>query len=349
MEKISVIVPVFNAHDYLERCLLSIVNQSYSNLEIILIDDCSFDGSEKICDSFFATYKNIRVIHLKHNRGVSYARNVGVSLSTAKYISFVDSDDYLDPDYFQTLSNDIDNDLVIGKIIYDYGNYKLLLIEKQISQLKNNISPYYFLISDDRRNIGNRVETDRIFGSVCRSLFKKEIIDKNRLTFNDQVVFGEDLLFMLSYVELVNSLAVTEATYYYSVNPFSVTNSLYNGYVEDYISKYKSFFDNLINFIRGSRKICTKKSLIDFQKMSFCIGFVINEMILSGTGDYSKIKSFFKRDNGEYLHFKISSIKSLQKVPPKRFVLLFLIKNKFWFILNLIWKKKRVSKYGSFD
>ena len=93
-EKISVIVPIYKVERYLNRCIKSIVNQTYSNLEIILVDDGSPDRCGFICDKWMATDKRIKVIH-KKNGGLSSARNKGIELSTGKYIMFIDSDDYL--------------------------------------------------------------------------------------------------------------------------------------------------------------------------------------------------------------------------------------------------------------
>ena len=92
MEKISVIIPVFNVEKYLNECIHSVLNQTYKNLEIILVDDGSLDNSGKMCDDFAKQDSRIVVIH-KTNGGLSSARNVGIEISTGAYLSFVDSDD----------------------------------------------------------------------------------------------------------------------------------------------------------------------------------------------------------------------------------------------------------------
>ena len=95
MKKVSVIVPVYNVENYLEECVNSILNQTYENLEIILVDDGSTDNCPQICDDWAKKDKRIKVIH-KANGGVSSARNVGLDNATGEYIGFVDSDDYID-------------------------------------------------------------------------------------------------------------------------------------------------------------------------------------------------------------------------------------------------------------
>ena len=103
---ISVIVPVYNAEKYLKECIRSILNQTIQNLELILVNDGSTDGSGYICDEYINKDNRIKVIH-KENGGVSSARNMGISEATGEYFTFVDSDDYLEPNALEILYNDI--------------------------------------------------------------------------------------------------------------------------------------------------------------------------------------------------------------------------------------------------
>ena len=99
---ISIIVPVYNVKDYVEKCLDSICGQSYTNLEIIVVDDGSTDGSGKICDAYASKDRRIKVIHRK-NGGLSAARNEGLDAATGEFLGFVDSDDWIDLDMFKFL------------------------------------------------------------------------------------------------------------------------------------------------------------------------------------------------------------------------------------------------------
>ena len=99
---ISIIVPVYKAEKYLSRCVDSILGQTYKDLEVILVDDGSPDGSGVLCDAYAAKDSRVRVIH-KENGGVSTARNVGLDAAGGDYISFVDSDDYVDPDMYEKM------------------------------------------------------------------------------------------------------------------------------------------------------------------------------------------------------------------------------------------------------
>ena len=101
-ELISIIIPVYNVIDYLDRCILSVMNQSYTNLEIIIVDDGSTDGSGELCDEYQRRDKRIKVLH-KKNEGLSSARNCGLDIATGSYIGFVDSDDYIMQDMYESL------------------------------------------------------------------------------------------------------------------------------------------------------------------------------------------------------------------------------------------------------
>ena len=106
MEKISIIIPVYNVEKYLKTCLDSVINQTYQNLEIILVNDGSTDNSGKICEEYKRTNSRIILIH-KKNEGLSAARNTGLGIATGEYISFLDSDDYISNDMLETLYNSL--------------------------------------------------------------------------------------------------------------------------------------------------------------------------------------------------------------------------------------------------
>ena len=126
MEKISIIIPIYNVKEYLKRCVDSVLNQSYKNIEVILIDDGSTDGSEKICDEYAKKDKRVVVVHQK-NSGVSASRNKGIELATGKYIGFVDSDDYIHKDMFEKLYNS----LISTSSSISMCNYQLLDVDEK--------------------------------------------------------------------------------------------------------------------------------------------------------------------------------------------------------------------------
>ena len=124
MDKISVIIPVYNTEKFLRQCLGSIVNQTYKNLEILIVDDGSPDRSDAVYQEFALQDNRIKIIKQK-NSGISVARNAGLKLASGKWVHFVDSDDYLDIDYYEKMMNaqhNINPDIIAGGVISQNSN-----------------------------------------------------------------------------------------------------------------------------------------------------------------------------------------------------------------------------------
>lgn len=166
---ISVIVPIYNVEKYLEQCIESITNQSYTNLEIILVDDSSPDNCPAICDDWAKKDNRIRVIH-KDNGGLSSARNAGITVATGKYITFVDSDDYIEPDMYEKLINimyQTSSDIVSCKLrfVYDAGSYSVSSEDSCELTEYNSEEALSALIDDKLRQV------------VWNKLYKTELIN----------------------------------------------------------------------------------------------------------------------------------------------------------------------------
>lgn len=132
---ITIVIPVYNVKDYLHKCVNSVINQTYTNLEIILVNDGSPDSCGQICDEYGKVDSRIKVIH-KSNGGLSDARNAGINIANGRYISFIDSDDYVDPDYIEFLYNQVfkyKTSIAIcsHRVLYDTGK----IIEKQTNEV----------------------------------------------------------------------------------------------------------------------------------------------------------------------------------------------------------------------
>ena len=172
MVQISVIIPVYNAERYLSACLDSVIEQSYKNLDIILIDDGSTDNSGKICDEYSIKDKRIKVIH-KKNEGVSVARNTGLDVATGKWISFVDSDDIIETDLYQNIISELEKnnpDLFIFNF-YTNNEKNMLYSREEIIQdreIINNIKEKIIYPAFDK-------ETPRIYSFVWNTIFEDGI------------------------------------------------------------------------------------------------------------------------------------------------------------------------------
>lgn len=182
MDKISVIVPVYNVKKYIHKCVDSIINQTYKNLEIILVDDGSLDNCGKICDEYAKKDNRIRVIH-KENGGLSSARNAGLEVATGEFIGFIDSDDFIAPEMYETLYNSIKTDgtdLAVCKIAWvengkirceEDGTHTVIGFEEFVGVRNYNVSACNRLYKKDLwKNIRFPV------GRICEDAFVEHLI-----------------------------------------------------------------------------------------------------------------------------------------------------------------------------
>lgn len=236
--KISVIVPVYKVEKYLDRCVESIVNQTYKNLEIILVDDGSPDNCPAMCDAWIEKDERIRVIH-KENGGVSSARNKGIDAATGDYIGFVDSDDWIEPDMYEyLLSNATKYDAEISKCGYF------------LSKSKEEHTP----IGEDNEAFFSRnsIEMRRKFissnenVSTCDSIYKKRLFDYYK--FNDNLRIAEDWLLNYQFSTVANAIVITNKhLYHYFSNIDSVTHEYSVDKLMDNIHVVEYFWNHEIN------------------------------------------------------------------------------------------------------
>lgn len=204
MNKISIIVPVYNTQDHLRKCIDSIREQSYENLEIIIVDDGSTDNSLNIMKELQALDNRI-VVLTQENKGVSAARNYGLKVATGKFIQFVDSDDFLDPDCCLKMVSAIkEYDLCVCGMQEVEGN--IVIKQKKMRTLK--ISNNQSMKSD----IFECLKADLLHSPVNK-LFRKELID---FFYQEDVPMGEDILFNMDYLEKCKSaIFLPECLYTY--------------------------------------------------------------------------------------------------------------------------------------
>lgn len=217
MELISIIVPIYNVEKYLEDCLISIINQTYINLEIILIDDGSTDNCGKICDEYSQKDKRIIVKH-KKNGGVSSARNAGLEIAKGKYIGFVDPDDWITADMYEVLYNNIKKynaNISVCRHKIQTGRDVNNKIENKDSEdiifLNSQQSMRYMLSYQDGYACG-----------PCNKLYRREILKK----FNDKYSIGEDLLVNFEIYYNKNNVTVFDnnVKYFYYLREDSACN-----------------------------------------------------------------------------------------------------------------------------
>jgi len=217
--KVSIIVPIFNVENYLGRCIDSILNQSYNNLELILVNDASTDGSKDICDRYKEKHENVKVIHRPKSGGsASKARNDGLNMATGNYVAFVDSDDWIHPKMVETLLKVLtENKTKVAECdIYETDHYEIITLSEDLKQhitIENRLDAFKRIINSQRF-------------SVCVRLYEYDLIKDIRFPEN---VISEDVYFTLELIKRLDNLVrIDLPLYYYYMTPNSVTRKTYS-------------------------------------------------------------------------------------------------------------------------
>lgn len=218
--KISVIVPVYKVENYIDRCIDSIVNQTFEDIEIILVDDKSPDGSPQKCDEWAKRDSRIKVIHKSTNEGLGFARNTGLQNATGEYVTFIDSDDWIDLNMYAdlyALCQQHNADIVYSglKRIDDSGNISFLPHPKEQSIYQG--SDVQTVLLPNIIASEPHIKEDRLIQvSVDTCLFRKSIIDSWNIRFHsEREIISEDLFFHIDYLPHVCSAIVSPKHYYF--------------------------------------------------------------------------------------------------------------------------------------
>lgn len=210
MDKISIVVAVFNAEKTINKCVDSLLNQTYDNTEIILVNDCSQDESLKICNEYALQNINVKVVNNPQNLGVSATRNNGIDVASGRYICFVDSDDYVENNYLERLhyyAEKYNTVPICGFMYHDEFNHK-----KPVA--------YQWSGGDEIVSLGEafRLNRELYLTALWNKLFLLEPIKKYCIKFDTAINIGEDLRFSVEYFEkcnLIEVYAFTEPLYHY--------------------------------------------------------------------------------------------------------------------------------------
>lgn len=240
---VSVIVPIYKTEDYLDQCIRSIVGQSYSNLEIILVDDGSPDGCPAMCDSWAKRDSRIKVIH-KPNSGVGDARNAGISMAEGKYLTFADSDDYLEPDAIrimagyaqqyqaQCVAGGFKRLLRDGSFIEKAAAAKVKFCDDR-QKVEENI--LYRLIGAEYKSISPLSQ------SACVKLYDRQLLAENEVKFLPiREIGSEDFYFNICFFEHVEKAVIIPETFYvYRDNGTSCSNTYQAERLESFLRLYR--------------------------------------------------------------------------------------------------------------
>ncbi len=329
-QKISIIIPVYKVEKYLSKCLDSIINQTYKNLEIILIDDGSPDECPKICDDYAKKDDRIKVLHLK-NGGVSNARNKGLEVASGDFVTFVDSDDHICETMYEKLlskQQETDADLVFARFKYeDEITGEIINVNetsmKDFCETRDIV--YFYNHTTNNTKVGdNIVINNNVMCNIWRCLFKKTAISNVR--FTKGITFMEDVVFLSDILKNKDKkLAfVDEYLYYYLIRSTSAVRN-----------RAKNVVENSKNYLAAMHKILKGS---DFEKYLpaleyFCYGeCVLAKYTQNINLDLKEVKSWASKKN--FIENKKITYGKKQKIK------YFLIRNKLFLALRIIYKLK---------
>lgn len=264
--KVSIIMPVYNKERYLEKSITSILNQTYKDFELVIINDGSTDNSAKICYKFQREDLRIKVIDIENN-GVSNARNIGLSEVTGEYIQFIDADDYIDKNMIE--------DLVVLSKKY---NIDIIITSLKSVNLKSNIItevllPFEGIVNIDEMmsNFAKVQHETGLYGCISNKFIKKSIIDKYNLRFNNELWLAEDLDFYLKLYNYIENVYFCNKSYYYYVQETDNSSTICTK-KHDYLKQ--------IEIILKEKKLLMLKNALNENNL-FIVNTVITNFIIS--------------------------------------------------------------------
>lgn len=230
MEIISIVIPIYNVEKYLKRCLDSIESQTYNNIEIILVNDGSKDNSLNICKEYQKKDKRIKIID-KVNEGVSVARNAGLEASSGQFIGFVDPDDWIEPNMYESMYRTI-NDYNCNIAFCNYSKDKKISNLSKTFKFKKNVLGKLDIIDNLMSNmIGIEDIIPKyynVMGCVWRCLYKKEFIDKYKIRFKPGITIMEDLVFTIEALIYCDKVCIDHNVLYHYMQNKSSSLHAYN-------------------------------------------------------------------------------------------------------------------------
>lgn len=246
--KVSIIVPVYNCETTISRCVNSVLNQTYNNIELILINDGSKDSSDYICKNFLKRHSNIIYYH-QENAGAAAARNIGITHATGKYIMFLDADDYLDCTIVERLAACLDNDEQLDVVACSYITVET---QKKEYMFKEGINastfeekePFFLQLMD--YTYGHNKESSTAIGVPWGKLFRKALLDDKNILFDNSLPRMQDNIFIMEVFYYADKIKyIPENLYYYSVghiNSYANINYAPTIYIS-VLKKRTSFFN----------------------------------------------------------------------------------------------------------
>lgn len=255
-ELVSIIIPAYNCEKYIEACLNSVFNQTYENIEVVVVDDGSTDRTLDICMDLKNKYPEM-ILKTQDNKGVSSARNAGMESSKGEYVCFVDADDYIPSNYIYDLiqNKDENDDLVCCK-------YKM--IEKDDGEKGDSKSTEVKRISKNDL-LSELLLGSKILGTPWAKLFKRSIINENNIFFDEGLKVCEDLFFCIQYaIKTDNNAYITKPAYYYRKNDGSFNAKMQKQWDDIYLQRI-SVCERIEKIVNDSDSPSSVKRCLKYQ------------------------------------------------------------------------------------
>ena len=322
---ISVIVPVYNVEKYLSKCIDSIIAQTYTNLEILLVDDGAKDSSGAICDEYAQRDSRIRVIH-KENGGLSDARNRGIEEARGEYLGFIDSDDYIDPDMYEVLYETLtkhDADMSMCGVYELYDGQEARQVDK-ISDFSCTPEEAMKIVIDGQIN----------YAYAVNKLYKRELFDEIRYPVGKII---EDAFVILFLLEKTKKVALTDARkYYYFHRENSITSRTFSKKHYDCIEAHENNYKFIIEHHPSLEK--TARMRLYWSRF-----FVLDKMLCADNVEKSEYMPLVKyiRRGAKYIMFE-SILSRSRKIAT--FVLLFSVRAYRTLLMRNNEKNRQINK-----
>lgn len=333
MKLVSIIVPVYNAEDMLPRCLNAILTQTFTHFELVLVDDGSTDQSLDVCKEFKKKDHRIRIM-TQENSGPSAARNKGMEHAKGRFVTFIDADDYVDPEFLESFflleKNPIQSVVIQGyhRTFFDDRT------EANIPMLKKYDSSEFSELFQDLILI-------RKYPFIWCKMFCMDTIRKQNLQFDKEIKFGEDLIFFLNYVKFANAIfTINKSCYHYIYASMSLTSALYPYHSE---VKRLNVVRELLSKLTQKFNFSSELQQFHQQYMNRYLHRAISALYLPGIEENKSERIAALRENTENKNFEL--IRNMENKGVQAKLILNLSNMKLFRLLDFVlWNMMRMRR-----
>lgn len=303
---ISIIVPVYNSEKYIDKCINSILNQTYKKIELILIDDGSTDNSGHLCEVYAKVDRRVKVMHVK-NSGVASARNKGIEATRGEFIQFVDSDDYIDRDMVETLAHEMNN-----KVDIVMCGYKRLSKDHNGKIDVKNINLYnqVSITKEVFLNEFGNIFKNQYINYLWNKLYVASIIKNNNVKFDNSINWGEDLMFNLEYLGYCNNITIISKLLYNYINYNN--NSITSKFNSELHNNQQKMYKAVRKFLKSNNEYLGENKKVVETKFTDAIIMCLSNLFCKNS-NYKKLEIINKiseiievegvRDNLKYFAY----------------------------------------------